>query len=119
MYMYVQAVCFTLKTLNTTEADDIFPENRLRHFMQMCIFFVLFFRENKTWHSMCIVFLSTLLNLTMFQYPVIIINPFMPNELFYHKSLDWSISSGRGVWLVFIMTMFYRTSCIKCKQCEP
>ena len=39
------------------------------------------------------------------------INPFMPNGFFYLKSLDWPISSIRGVCL-FIITMFYRNSCI-------
>ena len=30
----------------------------------------------------------------------LLINPFMPNGLFYHNSLDLSISNTRGVWLV-------------------
>ena len=34
-------------------------------------------------------------------------NPFMPNGFFYNHSLDWSISNIRGVWLVFIIAMFY------------
>ena len=32
----------------------------------------------------------------------------MRNELFYLYSLDRFISYRRGVWLVFIITMFYR-----------
>ena len=39
-------------------------------------------------------------------------NPFMPNGLFYLSSLDRSVSSKRGVCLVFIMV--YRTSCNLC-----
>ena len=34
------------------------------------------------------------------------INPFMPSGIFYLRSLDRSISNMRGVWLVFIITMF-------------
>ena len=47
------------------------------------------------------------------------INPFMPSGLCYPNSLDRSFSNRRGVWLGFIITMFQRTSCIKCKQCKP
>ena len=32
----------------------------------------------------------------------------MPSGFFYLQSLDWSISSITSVWLVFIVTMFYR-----------
>ena len=49
---------------------------------------------------------------------MISINPFTPNELFYLNSLDRSISSRRDVWVDFIITMFYRNSCILCKQCR-
>ena len=35
------------------------------------------------------------------------LNPFMPSGLFYLKSLDRSISYIRGVWLVFIITVFF------------
>ena len=45
--------------------------------------------------------------------------PFMPSRLFYLNSLNRSISSKRGVLSVFIITMFYRNSCTKCKQCRP
>ena len=39
------------------------------------------------------------------------INPFMLNELLYLNSLDQSISSLRGVWSFFIITMFYGNTC--------
>ena len=38
-------------------------------------------------------------------------NPFMPCGLFYLNCLDWSISSRRDVWLVFILIIFYRNTC--------
>ena len=44
------------------------------------------------------------------------INPFMPNELFYLHSSDLFISNIRGVWLIFINTVFYRNSCFLCKR---
>ena len=47
------------------------------------------------------------------------IYPFMPGGLFYLNSLDLSISNLTGVWLVFIITVFYRNFRIKCKQCRP
>ena len=47
------------------------------------------------------------------------LNPFMPSGLFYLKSLDRSISNRRGVWVVFIITIFFRNSYILCKQCWP
>ena len=40
------------------------------------------------------------------------INPFMPIRLFYFNYSDRYISSRRGVWFIFIITMFYRYSCI-------
>ena len=40
------------------------------------------------------------------------INRFMPNGLLCLHSLDRSISNIRGVMLVYIITMFYRNSCI-------
>ena len=47
---------------------------------------------------------------------LILLNPFIPSMLFYFKSLDWSISCGRDVWLGFDVTctMFikYKNSCI-------
>ena len=42
-------------------------------------------------------------------------NPFMPSGLFYF-SLDRFISVLRSVRLVSIITMFYRNSCLYCKQ---
>ena len=39
--------------------------------------------------------------------------------LFYFHASDRSISNIRGVWLAFINAMFYRNSCIKCKQGRP
>ena len=39
-------------------------------------------------------------------------NPFMPSGFFYHNSVDRSVPNKRGFWLVFIITMFYRISCI-------
>ena len=44
---------------------------------------------------------------------------FMPSEYFYLNSLDRSISSDRAVWLGFVITVFYRNACTKCKQCRP
>ena len=41
-----------------------------------------------------------------------------PSGCFYLQSSDRSISNVRGVWLVFIVNMFYRNSCISCKQCR-
>ena len=35
------------------------------------------------------------------------LNPFKPNGLFYPYSLDRVITTRRGVWLVFVITMFY------------
>ena len=46
-------------------------------------------------------------------------NPFTPNVFFYHNSLDWSISNRKDVQPISIITMFYRNSCIKRKQCRP
>ena len=36
----------------------------------------------------------------------------MLSGLFYFNALDQSISNRKGVWLVFIITMFYRNFCI-------
>ena len=47
------------------------------------------------------------------------INPFMPCRLFCLNFYNWSFFNIRDVWLVFIMTMFYRNSCILFKQCRP
>ena len=44
---------------------------------------------------------------------LLIIDPFMPSELF--GQAHFSIKS---LWLVFIVTLFYRNSCPKCKQCK-
>ena len=33
-------------------------------------------------------------------------NPFMPSGLFYHNSLDRSLSNIRGVWLVSLLSCF-------------
>ena len=38
------------------------------------------------------------------------INPFTPSGFFYLKYLDRFIIKRRVVWLVFIITMFYRNS---------
>ena len=35
----------------------------------------------------------------------------MPNGLFYTRFSDWSISNSKGVWFIFIITMFYRNFC--------
>ena len=40
------------------------------------------------------------------------LNPFIPSELCYLNFLDRSFSNRRGVWLVFIVTMFYRNSSV-------
>ena len=39
-------------------------------------------------------------------------NPFIPSDLFYLNPLDQSITTRKGVWLIFIFTMYYRNSCI-------
>ena len=44
---------------------------------------------------------------------------FIPNGLFFLNSLHRSISNLRGVGSDFIITMFYRDSCVQCKQCRP
>ena len=53
--------------------------------------------------------------------PIIVspFNPLVPKRLFYLQSLDRSIFNIRGVWLVFINTLFSRNSYIWCKQCSP
>ena len=43
----------------------------------------------------------------------------MPNGLIYLNFLDRSVSSKKSVWLVFIITIVYRNSYTKCKQCRP
>ena len=40
------------------------------------------------------------------------VNPFMPNALFYTNFLNQSTSNRMGVWLIFIIAMHYRNSCI-------
>ena len=45
-------------------------------------------------------------------------NPFMPSVLFYLNYLDGSISGRRVAWLVFIITMFSRTS-VYSANCRP
>ena len=42
-----------------------------------------------------------------------LVNSLMPNGFFYRHSSDRSIFIMRGVWLVFIITMFYRNSYTK------
>ena len=42
----------------------------------------------------------------------IVDDPYMPSGRFYCDPLERSISYKRGVWLVFMITMFYRNSCI-------
>ena len=49
------------------------------------------------------------------------LTPFMSGELSYLSFLDRTIST-EGVWLVFIITMFYRyhpVFFLQCKQCRP
>ena len=43
----------------------------------------------------------------------------MPSGLFHINYLDRFISNKRShtIWLVFIVTLFYSSSCPKCKQC--
>ena len=48
-----------------------------------------------------------------------IFNSFKPSWLLYHKTLDWSISKWRDVWLVSLLPFFTRNSCIKYKLCRP
>ena len=45
-------------------------------------------------------------------------NPFMPCGFFYLNCLGWSFSGRRDVWLVSILTMFYRNTCIYCIVCR-
>ena len=51
-------------------------------------------------------------------YPVPL-NPFMPSGPLYLKSLDRSVSYIRGVWLVFIITMFLKKIWTYHKHCRP
>ena len=48
-----------------------------------------------------------------------VIKPFMTNDLFYRNSLDGSISSRMDVWLVFIITMFYRIVVFYTNSVDP
>ena len=43
----------------------------------------------------------------------------MPNGFFYLNSLDWSISSKRGVWLVFIITWFTEITVLYANNVDP
>ena len=43
----------------------------------------------------------------------------MPNRLFYLHSSDPSISNIRGVWLVFIITIFYKNSVLNANSVDP
>ena len=43
----------------------------------------------------------------------------MPSRFFYRNSLDRSVTSKRGVWLVFIITMVYRNSCTYANSVDP
>ena len=49
------------------------------------------------------------------------INPFMPNGLFYLNSEDMSISYIRGVWLVFLLLLscFVEISELNANSVEP
>ena len=47
------------------------------------------------------------------------INPFMPSALFYLSSLNRFISNIRGVWLGFIIIMFWRNFWLQCKRWRP
>ena len=49
---------------------------------------------------------------TQFSMVMFRINPFVPNGLFYLKALDQSISNKKRVWLILIITIFYRNSYI-------
>ena len=46
------------------------------------------------------------------------IDPFMPSGLFYLNSLDQSISSRRGVWLIFNITMHVLEKALYLMQTE-
>ena len=48
--------------------------------------------------------------ISLYTQPVQDLNPFMPNGFFSLNHLDQSISNIRDVWVVFIITMFYRNS---------
>ena len=43
----------------------------------------------------------------------------MPSGLFYLESLDRSISNKRGVWLVFIITMFIEIPVFNANSVDP
>ena len=43
----------------------------------------------------------------------------MPNDIFYLYYSDGSISNIKGVWLVFIVAMFYRNSCFNANSVDP
>ena len=43
----------------------------------------------------------------------------MPSGLFYLESLDRSISNKRGVWLVFIITLFIEIPVFNANSIDP
>ena len=43
----------------------------------------------------------------------------MPSGLFYLNSLDRSISSGRGIWLVFLLPCFIATPVYNANSVDP
>ena len=45
---------------------------------------------------------------------VLHVNPFTLSGLFYHNSLDWSISNSRVSGWFLLSLLFYRNSCNKC-----
>ena len=64
-----------------------------------------------------LIFMEECENISQSYYKILLLNQCMPNGLFYLNYLDRSISKRRGVWLLFVVTMFYKKFCIKCKQC--
>ena len=47
------------------------------------------------------------------------VNPFIPSGFFYLNSLDRSISYRRGVWLLFIITMFIEIYVFNAHSVDP
>ena len=47
------------------------------------------------------------------------LNPFMPSGIFYHSTLDWSISNRRGVRLVLLLPWFIKNPVFIAKSVDP
>ena len=71
-----------------------------------------------TQHAKLLVFTVNMQTFFLFTCTRLVLTQFNPSGVFYHTSLDQSIYSVRGVWSVFIITMYYWNACILCNQCR-